>query len=574
MKHGAKASGRGTRSQPSLMPGAAGDAARRRMAARSRIVMGTFILCFAVIAVRVGVVSLWPADPPETRPQAERPDKYPRPDIVDRNGVVLATEIRISSIFIDPRKVIDVDEAIELLTGNLPELNAKDLRKKLSSKKAFAWIKREVTPSERQRVHNLGIPGIGFREETLRVYPNGRAAAHVVGHVDVDSRGLAGIEKYLDGRGSLYVASLAEPETVTSAPVMLSLDLRVQHALHDELRAAKERFQAIGAGGIVLDVLSGEIVAMASLPDYNPNDPKTSLDETTLNRLIAGVYELGSTFKAITFAMAFDEGVATLDSTYDATQSIRVGSFRINDYHAKQRVLTVPEVFIYSSNIGTAKMALDVGLERHKAFLDKLGLLRRLNTELPGRAPLLPPQFNKVASMTIGFGHGISVTPLQLATAGAALVNGGRLITPTFLIRDRSVAEAQSEQVISQQSSALMRHLMVLNVSEGTAKKAQVKGYFVGGKTGSAEKVINGRYAKNKLLTSFLGMFPGNDPRYVLLIMLDEPKPAEGTHGYKTAGWNAVPTAGKVIGRIAPLLGLSPVLEDPADAARQASVSP
>ena len=423
-------------------------------------------------------------------------------------------------------------------------------------------------------MHNLGIPGIGFREETLRVYPNGRAAAHVVGHVDVDSRGLAGIEKYLDGRGSLYVASLAQPETVTSAPVRLSLDLRVQHALHDELRAAKERFQAIGAGGVVLDVRSGEVVAMASLPDYNPNDPKTSLDETTLNRLIAGVYELGSTFKAITFAMAFDEGVATLDSTYDATQPIRVGSFRINDYHAKQRVLTVPEVFIYSSNIGTAKMALDVGLEKHKAFLEKFGLMRRLNTELPGRAPLLPPQFNKVASMTIGFGHGISVTPLQLATAGAALVNGGRLISPTFLIRDPSVADAQSEQVISAQTSALMRHLMVLNVSEGTAKKAQVKGYFVGGKTGSAEKVINGRYAKNKLLTSFLGMFPGNDPRYVLLIMLDEPKPAEGTHGYKTAGWNAVPTSGKVIRRIAPLLGLSPVPEDPADAARQASVSP
>ncbi len=551
-----------------------GDVARRRMAARSRIVMGAFILCFAIIGMRVGVVSLWPAEPRETKPRAERPDKYPRPDIVDRNGVVLATEIRISSIFVDPRKVIDIDEAIELLTGNLPELNARDLRHKLSSKKAFAWIKREVTPSERQRVHNLGIPGIGFREETLRVYPNGRAAAHVVGHVDVDSRGLAGIEKYLDGRGSLYVASLAEPETVTSAPVMLALDLRVQHALHDELRVAKERFKAIGAGGIVLDVHSGEVVAMASLPDYNPNDPKTSLDETTLNRLIAGVYELGSTFKAITFAMAFDEGVATLDSTYDATQPIRVGSFRINDYHAKKRVLTVPEVFIYSSNIGTAKMALDVGLERHKAFLTKLGFMRRLDTELPGRAPLLPPRWTKVASMTIGFGHGISVTPLQLATAGAALVNGGQLITPTFLVRDPSVAASLAEQVIRPETSALMRHLMVLNVSEGTAKKAQVKGYFVGGKTGSAEKVINGRYAKNKLLTSFLGMFPGNDPRYVLLIMLDEPKPAEGTHGYKTAGWNAVPTAGKVIQRIAPLLGLSPVLEDPADAARQASVSP
>ena len=549
-------------------------AARRRMAARSRIVMAVFMFCFAVIAIRIGFVSLWPADPGSNRPRAERPDKYPRPDIVDRNGVVLATEITISSIFADPRKIIDVDEAIELLTGNLPDLQAADLRKKLTSKRAFAWIKREVTPRQQDRVHNLGIPGIGFREETLRVYPNGRAAAHVIGHVDVDSRGLAGIEKYLDGRGSLYVASLAEPETVTYAPVALSLDLRVQHALHDELDAAMERFQAIGAGGVVLDVTSGEVIALASLPDYNPNDPKTSLDETRLNRLIAGVYELGSTFKAITFAMALDEGVATLESSYDATEPIRVGSFRISDYHAKRRVLTVPEVFIYSSNIGTAKMALDVGLERHKAFLARLGLTRRLNTELPGRAPLLPPRWDKVASMTVGFGHGMSVTPLQLAAAGAALVNGGRLITPTFLVRDADVASTQAESVIKPETSALMRYLMMLNVTEGTARKAHVQGYFVGGKTGSAEKVINGRYAKNKLLTSFLGMFPGNDPRYVVLVMLDEPKPAEGTHGYKTAGWNAVPTAGNVIRRIAPILGIAPALEDPADGPRQASVNP
>lgn len=550
------------------------NAVRRRMAARSRIVMAVFMLCFAIIAVRVGFVSLWPAEPKEHGPHAETPEAYPRPDIVDRNGVVLATEIKIWSIFADPRKIIDVDEAIELLTANLPDLRASELRRKLTAKRAFAWIRRQVTPRQRVRVHNLGIPGIGFREETLRVYPNGRAAAHVIGHVDVDSRGLAGIEKYLDGRGRLYVASLAEPETVTSAPVALALDLRVQHALHDELDAAMQRFRAIGAGGIVLDALSGEVVALASLPDYNPNDPKTSLDETALNRLIAGVYELGSTFKAITFAMALDEGVATLESTYDATQPIRVGSFRISDYRGKKRVLSVPEVFIHSSNIGTAKMALDLGLERHKAFLGKFGMLRRLTTELPGRAPLLPPEWNRVASMTVGFGHGISVTPLQLAAAGAALVNGGRLITPTFLIRDVAVAASHAEQVIAPETSAVMRHLMMLNVAEGTARQARVKGYRVGGKTGSAEKVINGRYAKDKLLTSFLGMFPGNDPRYVILIMLDEPKPAEGTHGYKTAGWNAVPTAGKVIERIAPILGLSPVIEDPADGAVEARVRP
>ena len=546
----------------------------RRIAARSRMVMAAFLLCFAIISVRIAVVSLWPADGSDKKVTRNQSDKPIRPDIVDRNGTVLATDVRISSIYADPRKIIDVDEAIELLTGNLRGLSAKDLRKKLTSKKAFVWVKREITPRQQARVHNLGIPGIGFRQETLRVYPNGRAGVHVLGHVDVDSRGLAGIEGWLETGGRIYMASLTSPDDSAAKPVELALDLRVQHALQDELAASLERFQAIGAGGIVLDVRSGEIVGMVSLPDYNPNDPKTSLDEKVLNRLTAGVYELGSTFKAVTFAMAFDEGVATMQSTYDATAPIRVGSFRISDYHAKRRVLTVPEVFIYSSNIGTAKMALDVGLAKHKAFLGKLGLLERLNTEIPGRQPLLPPRWTRVASMTVGFGHGLSVTPLQLAAAGAALVNGGYLITPTFLVRDPAVAAAQAKRVISEKTSGLMRDLMVMNVSEGTARKAQVKGYKVGGKTGSAEKVINGRYAKNKLLTSFLGMFPGNDPRYVVLIMLDEPKPAEGTHGYKTAGWNAVPTAGRVIERIAPILGVAPKREDPIADALQALANP
>lgn len=547
---------------------------QRRMAVRSRIVMGAFLFCFAIVAGRITAVSVWPADPPAKKTVEERPVKFPRPDIVDRNGVVLATEVRISSIFADPRKIIDVDEAIELLTANLPDLSATDLRQKFTSKRAFVWIKREITPSQQARVHNLGIPGIGFREETLRAYPNRRAAVHVLGHVDVDSRGLAGIEKYLDGRGSLYVASLAQTEEVATAPVSLSLDLRVQHALKDELKAAMERFRSVGAGGLVLDVRSGEVVALVSLPDYNPNLPETSLDAKVLNRLIAGVYELGSTFKTITFAMALDEGVTTLESTYDASEPIRVGSFRINDYHAKRRVLTVPEVFIYSSNIGTAKMALDVGLERHMAFLEKLGLTRRLNTELPGRQPLLPPRWNKVASMTVGFGHGLSVTPLQLAAAGAALVNGGYLITPTFLIRDAAVAADMAVRVIKPETSAIMRQLLMLNVAEGTARKAAVPGYRVGGKTGSAEKVVNGRYAKNKLLTSFMGMFPGDDPRYLVFVMLDEPKAAEGTHGYKTSGWNAVPTAGRVIARIAPTLGVEPKLDAGADGPRQANVTP
>lgn len=560
---------RGQARAPDGKTAAMASSEQRRLAARSRIVMAAFLLCFGIIAVRVCIVSIWPSVDPVGRRADSRPDTYPRPDIVDRNGVILASDVKIASVYADPRKIIDVDEAFELLTANLPGLNEDDLRTKLASKRAFVWIKREVTPRQQAVIHNLGIPGIGFREETLRVYPNGRAAAHVLGHVDVDSRGLAGIEKYLDGQGRLYVASLAQPETVTSAPVQLALDLRVQHALHDELGKAMSRFQAIGAGGVVLHVHTGEVVAMVSLPDYNPNVPESSLDKTRINRLTAGVYELGSTFKAITFAMALDAGVTSLTSTYDARAPIKVGSFSIDDFHAKRRVLTMPEVFIYSSNIGTAKMALDVGLDGHKAFLAKLGFLKRLHTELPeNAAPLVPRNWTRISSMTIGFGHGLSVSPFHLAAAGVSLVNGGNLITPTFLLRDAAVAATQAVRVIKPETSRILRDLMMLNVSDGTATKAGVQGYSVGGKTGSAEKVVNGRYAKNALLTSFLGMFPGNDPQYVVLVMLDEPKAAEGTHGYKTSGWNAVPTAGKIIERIAPILGIAPNSQTPNQTSR------
>src|SRR5690606_20460830 len=290
-------------------------------------------------------------------------------------------------------------------------------------------------------IHNLGIPGLGFRNETKRVYPVGRTASHVVGYTDIDSRGLAGIERYLDNAGRLFTISLADPHSRSTRPVQLALDMRVQHAVYDELEAAMKRFDAIGAGGIVLDVNTGEIVAMVSLPDFDPNSRREALDKARMNRLTTGVFEMGSTFKTVTVAMALDYGVTTLNGTYDARAPIRVGGFSIGDFHAKNRVLTVPDVFIYSSNIGSAKMALDVGIERHQEFLRRLGLLDRLRTEIPESAmPIVPQNWSRVTTMTVGFGHGLSVTPLQLAVAGAAIVNGGRLIPPTFLRRDPDIA--------------------------------------------------------------------------------------------------------------------------------------
>ena len=541
--------------------GGAGDPSVTRR--RITLVIAAFAIAFSVISIRLVDLSLAPPPEAKGRTVAEAP-KSARPNIVDRNGHMLATDIQTASLFADARHVIDVDEAIELITPVLPELDVEDLRRKLSSKKRFVWIKRELTPKQQSTIHNLGIPAFGFRTETRRVYPTGRTAAHVLGHVNVDNQGIAGIEKFIDLQrkkdASLSESSLAEKP---DEPVELSIDLRVQYAVRDELLKAMEEHRAIGAAGIVLDVRTGEVIAMTSLPDYDPNAPAGALEQKRMNRVTAGVYELGSTFKTVTTAMALDAGTANMESRFDARAPIRIGRFKIGDFHAKNRVLSLPEVFIYSSNIGTAKMALQVGVEGHKAFLKKLHMFERLQTELPESAlPLWPRDWKPVNSMTIAFGHGLSVTPLHLAAAGAALVNGGDFIRPTLLKRDEISARAVAEPVLRPQTSADLRALLKMNVERGTATRAKVKGYAIGGKTGTAEKTVNGRYSKKARLNSFLGTFPVDNPRYMLLVVLDEPKPSKKTHGYATSGWNAVPTAGRVIRRIAPMLGILPRLEN------------
>lgn len=526
---------------------------------RIRLIVCGFALCFAAITLRFGQLSLWQPGVEHDQARLEIAEKIARPDIVDRNGAVLATDISIPSLYADPRKILDTDEAVELLTATMPEIDARELRQKLSQKRAFVWLKRQIAPRQKELVHNLGIPGIGFRNERLRVYPMGRLAAHVLGFVDVDSRGLAGIEKYLDGKGALYKASLAEPGKSTAMPAVLSIDTRVQHAVMDEIAKAMETFKAQAGAGIVLDARSGEVVAAVSLPDFNPNHPKEAQDKTRLNRFSGGVFELGSSVKTVTFAMALDEGATDLSQSYDCRTPLAAGGSRIDDYHATRRILTVPEVFTHSSNIGTAKMALDVGIEGHQAFLKKIGFFDRLRTELPEAAePLHPRRWGRVSTMTAAFGHGISIQPLQLAAAVAALVNGGMLVEPTFFKRDREAATAVSRRVITEKTSESMRYLMRLNVTEGTATKANAPGYRVGGKTGSAEKVVDGRYSRDHRLTTFVGAFPMDDPRYVLLVMLDEPQPTKNTYGFATAGWNAVPTAGKIVERVGALLGVEP----------------
>ena len=548
--------------QPLAMTSDAENVPRLKGQNRIRLMGLFFATVFLAISAQLLRITIIQPMGQEAKTIAAAAERIPRPDIVDRNGIVLATDIAVASLYADPRKIIDIDEAVELITATVPDIDAKSLLSKLKQPgRAFIWLKRQVSPEERDAVYNLGIPGVGYVNERKRVYPQGRLSAHTVGYVDVDTKGIAGIERYLDDAGALYTASLAEPGKTWAAPAELAMDIRVQHALTDEISKAVTKFRAIAGGGIILDVETGEIVALTSLPDFDPNAESKKISKDEQNRMLSGVYELGSVIKAVTFAMAFETGTVNMNSKYDARFPLVIGSARISDFHAQRRVLTVPEIFTNSSNIGTAKMALDVGVERHKAFLASVGLFDKLLTEVPETArPLLPRQWGKLVSATAAFGHGFAVQPLQGLSVVAGLLNDGKMVPPTFMRRSKEEAEVLGKNIVKPSTAESLRYLFRLNTIEGTASKADVIGYRVGGKTGTAEKVINKRYSKDHSLTSFIGAFPMEKPRYAILIMLDEPKALPETYGFSTAGWNAVPTAAKIIERIAPMLGVAPVL--------------
>jgi len=538
----------------------------RNVKAKARLGLAiiVFIGIFSVITFRLVMFATISEGHGGRRSVSQDAVATARPDILDRNGQIIATDVKTPSLFAEPRKIIDVDEAVELLTAVLPDLDANEVRERLSSKRGFVWLKREITPSQQRDIHRLGIPGVGFLTENKRVYPNGPIVSHEIGYVNIDNQGIAGIEKWLDGQGlaALHMAGLATDQL--QRPVNLAVDLRAQYALREELAAARDKFKAKAAAGVIADVNTGEIIAMVSEPDFDPNNPRIANDPDHLNRLTTGVYEMGSTFKALTLAMALDSGRISLSSSFDARVPLRYGKFEINDFHAQRRVLTVPEIFTYSSNIGTARMALSLGVEYHKAFLRKLGQLDRLRTELPESAdPLVPKHWGELNTVTIAFGHGLSVAPLQAVMGISALVNGGKLIPPTFLKRGEEEADRLAKRVIKPETAEKMRYLMRLNVEKGTATRANVMGYYVGGKTGTSEKVVGGRYSKTKVLTSFTAILPADKPRYLLLIMLDEPQGLPETHGFSTSGWNAVPVGAKVIERVAPLLDIQPRFDLP-----------
>ena len=534
------------------------DSARKATGGRTRtrvvMTMAVFFGIYAVIAGRLVYFGF--QDPDQSGPPASRVTAA-RPDIVDRNGEVLATDIKTASLYAEPRHIVDADEAIEKLATVLPEIDYEQTYRKLKSGAGFVWLQRQLTPKQQSEILQLGIPGVGFRTEKRRFYPAGSTAGYIVGLTNIDNQGISGMEKYIDSQGltDLQLSGLADPKDLK--PVRLSMDLRVQHVVHDEVSSGMERYHAIAAGAVVLSIKTGEVLAMASVPDFDPNNPYNAQDKDRLNRMSAGLYEMGSTFKSFTTAMALDSGRVSLESRFDASRPLQVGRQTIHDFHGKGRVLTVPEVFIYSSNIGSAREALAVGIDGHREFLHRLGILERMQTELPEVArPTEPKVWKQVNSITIAFGHGVSTTPLQTAVGCAALMNGF-LMEPTFLMRGAQEAMETAKRVVNDGTVQAMRYLYALNAEKGSGRNARVPGYRVGGKTGTAEKVVNGRYSKGKNFNAFVAAFPMDDPHYIVLTIVDEPQPEKPGMG-TTAASNAGIMAGNIIRRSAAMLGVKP----------------
>jgi len=546
-----------------MLPGGApvrieGNRKQALETSRNRLLVAGAVFALAFLGIGIRLVDLGLVEhraatrvahaPAETATPTKAPVR--RADIVDRNGVLLATSLPIASLYADPAEILDAEEAADKLSKTLPGLGRAEVLQKLRGGGRFVWLRRNLSPADQHAVNRLGLPGLAFRAGEQRVYPQGRLVSHVVGLTDIDGRGIAGIERYFE---KSLTADAGEP----SGRVTLSLDIRLQNILYQELAAAKRTFRAISAAGLVLDAHSGEVMALVSLPDYDPNAPEDALGDPGFNRVTKGVYEMGSTFKLFTAAMALDSGKVKLAGGYDASKPIRVARFTINDYHGKNRWLSVPEILIHSSNIGAAMMAMDVGGQTQQKYLERLGILRQASVELPEvGVPLIPATWRDINTMTISYGHGIAVSPLQLGAAATALVNGGIARAPTLLRQDGP--RRDGERVFSADTSRKMRGLMRLVVQRGTGKNAQADGYDVGGKTGTAEKIVGGRYKKGALVSSFLGAFPMRDPRFVVLAVLDEPKGNKQTMNYATGGWVAAPVVGNVVRRIAPVLGLPP----------------
>lgn len=476
----------------------------------------------------------------------------PRADIVDRTGAKLATSFDAYALAVRPQALVgDPKLLARKVAAALGQSDPMPIYRQMTHHGKFRYIQRRILPAEAKAINALGEPGLLLEREQERIYPNQFLAAHVIGYTDIDGNGQAGVER-------VYQDRLTDREAKT-VPLQLSIDARVQHAVESELQAAMDKHSAIGGAGVVMDVDTGEVIALASLPEFNPNKAGREDPDARFNRATLGVYELGSTFKALTMAMALDTGVITsMAQTYDATQPLQMGRFRIRDDHPKARWLTIPEIFMYSSNIGVAQIAREIGASRQQGYIRKLGFMEPVHIELNERGrTLYPAQWGELSTMTVSYGHGIAVTPLHLASAYAALVNGG-VWRPATLLKVQGGGAAKGRRVFSKEASRTMQAMLRLVVTHGTGKQANAPGYRVGGKTGTAEKPEAGRYNHSALVTTFAGAFPMDNPKYVVVAMLDEPQGTSDTYGFRSAGWTTAPVVAKVVTRIAPVLGIVP----------------
>jgi cell division protein FtsI (penicillin-binding protein 3) len=540
---------------------------------RSRLTVGAafFVLAFGAIAVRLVDVAM--LQTPETKKSAppktgtgqppsgplagatpQAPLAVQRGEIVDRNGVLLATNILTYSLYADPKLVIDAKRTAAQLGRMFPDLERERLEKRLAGEGRHVLIRRHLTPREYRAVIAAGLTGITAQKDRRRVYPYAALVAHAVGMADVDSNGIAGIE-------ARYQAALAQGRNVA-----LSIDVRIQDLMREELQAAVKQQKAIGAAGALLDIKTGEIVAMVSLPDFDPHDPGAVPEAGRFNRVTLGMYEMGSTFKIFNTAMALDARTATLAKVYDARGPLVHGTHRINDFHGLNRAMTVAEIFQFSSNIGSAKMAMEAGTARQREYMERFGMLKPVPVELPEvGAPLFPRDWKPINTITISYGHGISVSPLHLVAAVGGIVNDGRMARTTVLKR-KPGAEIPFDTVVRPETAAALRQIMRLVVEKGTGKRAEAAGFLVGGKTGTADKSAGKRgYNRASRLSSFVGAFPIHEPRYAILVMIDEPKGTPETGGQATGGLVAAPVVREIVLKAAPLLGVMPVDEPKAD---------
>ncbi len=539
---------------------------------RGRLVLaavGFAVLFVAVVAKLADATILQPLMPHRAErdvanllapPKQAEGDGLPgqRAEITDRNGQILAISLPTVSVFADPRQIIDPADAAKKLKQVLPRLDLDMAIQRLSeSTKQFVYLERQITPREELAINALGIPGIDFQPSEERHYPMGNLAAQVLGGVDVDEHGVAGVEKYFD-----------EHLRSDASPLRLSIDIRVEGVVREELLKAMEEFQAIGACGIVMDVNTGEVLAIVSLPDYDANNFRTAPADDRFNRAVTGMYEPGSTFKLQTASMALDGGIVHIWDEFDAAHPIHIGRYTITDFEGKHRWLYLPEVLAFSSNLGAAHIAVDVGAERQRAWLKMMGMFARVPIQLPEAGlPIIQSAaaWKEIVTMTVGFGHGISVSPLHVVR-GTAAVATGTLVRPSILALAPGELPPDPVRVMQPSTVDIMRKLMRLVVTDGYGKNAEVAGYYPGGKTGTAEKVGKHGYERgfkeNFNVAAFTSVFPMNAPRYAVYMMLDEPHGNKSTYGFSTAGWVAAPAAGRVIARMAPMMGLLPDIQD------------